>query len=104
MKNIILKQYDGWTKDVMNIEPISGRIKGFGAECITVNGHDPEALYQASTIHPDGKPLVVLCYTNTTQGIPELDYRKPHLHFVRLKPFEIDQFKNILDQMKKGER
>ena len=98
------QQYDGWTKDVMNIEPISGRIKGFGAECITVNGHDPEALYQASTIHPDGKPLVVLCYTNTTQGIPELDYRKPHLHFVRLKPFEIDQFKNILDQMKKGER
>ena len=98
------QQYDGWTKDVMNIEPISGRIKGFGAECITVNGHDPEALYQASIIHPDGKPLVVLCYTNTTQGIPELDYRKPHLHFVRLKPFEIDQFKNILDQMKKGER
>lgn len=98
------QQYDGWTKDVMNIEPITGRIKGFGAECVTVNGHDPESLYRASLTKTDGKPLVVLCYTNTTQEIPELDARKPHLHFVRLKDYEIDKFKTILAQMEKGER
>lgn len=98
------QQYDGWTKDVMNIEPISGRVKGFGAECITVNGHDPQALYEASQIKTGGRPLIVLCYTNTTQGIPELDYRKPHLHFVRPKEGENEMLQKVLDEMKKGER
>lgn len=98
------QQYDGWTKDIMNIEPITGRVKGFGAECITVDGHDPKAIYKATLTETNGKPLVVLCYTNTAQGLPELDSRKPHLHFVRFKPHEVDTFKEILENMKKGVR
>lgn len=98
------QQYDGWTKEVMNIEPISSRITGFGAACITVNGHNPQELYEASTYDHTGKPLVVLCYTNSSQGIPELDYRKPHLHFVRLREHELELFRAIHQQMKRGER
>lgn len=98
------QQYDGWTKDIMNIEPIAGRMKGFGAECVTVDGHDPESIYKASLTKTKGKPLVILCYTNTAQGIEELDSRKPHLHFVRFKKHEVDSFKEILENMKKGVR
>ena len=98
------QQYDGWTKDVMNIEPITDRLEAFGAHCVTVNGHDVKALYEASKIDTNGKPLVVLCYTDTTKGLEELDYRKPHLHFVRFKEHEVDKFKNILADMKEGVR
>ena len=82
------QQYDGWTKDVMNIEPINSRIEGFGGTCVTVNGHNVEELVKASQTPTEGKPLFILCYTNTTQGLPELDYRKPHLHFVRFRDHE----------------
>ena len=98
------QQYDGWTKDVMNIEPINSRLEAFGAACVTVDGHDVSQIVEAVKTDTGGKPLFVLCYTNTTEGLPELDYRKPHLHFVRFKDNEVKNFETILDQMKKGER
>lgn len=92
------QQVDGWTKDVMNIEPITGRLEGFGAVAVTVDGHDVVALEQAirNTDHA-GKPLFVLAYTDTARGIPLLDARKPNLHFVRFKdPAEIAEFQALL--------
>ncbi len=97
-------QYDGRTKDVMNIEPIDARIEGFGATCVKVDGHNTEELIKASFTPTEGQPLFVLCYTNPSQGIPELDYRKPKLHFVRFRDHELDTFKGILEDMKKGVR
>ncbi|MCG8511806.1 MAG: thiamine pyrophosphate-dependent enzyme, partial [Rhodospirillales bacterium] len=87
-------QYDGYTKDVMNIEPISSRVEAFGGIAMTVDGHDVEAIDRAinQTEH-SGKPLFVLCYSNSTQGVPLLDERKPNLHFVRFKDqAEMDRF------------
>ncbi|MBS4208831.1 1-deoxy-D-xylulose-5-phosphate synthase N-terminal domain-containing protein [Bacillus sp. FJAT-50079] len=98
------QQYDGWTKDVMNIEPINSRIEAFGGTCVTVDGHNIEELVKASQTPTEGKPLFVLCYTNSAQGLPELDYRKPNLHFVRFRDHEVEQFKGILEDMKKGVR
>lgn len=98
------QQYDGWTKDVMNIEPINSRIEAFGGTCVTVDGHNIQEVIKASQIATDGKPLFVLCYTNSAQSLPELDYRKPNLHFVRLRDNEVDNFKSILEDMKKGVR
>lgn len=79
------QQVDGWTKDVMNIEPIDKKLEAFGARVVKVNGHDIEELKEAAEYKNDGKPLFVLCYTNTSQGLPLLDKRKPHLHYVRFK-------------------
>ena len=93
------QQVDGWTKDVMNIEPITGRLEGFGAAAVTVNGHDVEALERAMNgPRHDGKPLFVLGYTDTARGLPQLDARKPNLHFVRFKDAaEIAEFEALLD-------
>ena len=46
----------------------------------------------------DGKPLFVLGYTDTARGLPQLDARKPNLHFVRFKDAaEIAEFEALLD-------
>lgn len=93
------QQVDGATKDTMNIEPIDKRFEAFGAEVVTVNGHEPEELCNALKYKKEGKALVVLCYTNTCQGIKELEYRKPHLHYVRLKDEEMDIFRKRYEKM-----
>lgn len=80
------QQVDGWTKDVMNVEPIDSRFKAFGWDVAVVDAHDPAAIANAvETKKHDGRPLVVLCYSDTTRGVPYLDYRKPLLHYVRPK-------------------
>ena len=94
------QQVDGWTKDVMNIEPISSRLEAFGASAVTVNGHSVDELAAAATAGEAGKPHFVLAYTNTSQGVPLLDERKPKLHFVRFKDDEeIARFKAFLTEM-----
>ena len=79
------QQVDGYTKDVMNIEPISDRIEGFGARAIKIDGHDVEELDAAVNSAPDGRPLFVLAYTDSARGMPILEARKPLLHYVRAR-------------------
>jgi transketolase len=81
-------QVDGLTKDVMNIEPIDARLRAFGASVTVVDGHDVDALANAMNDQVEGKPHFVLAYTNSSQGLPLLDERKPKLHFVRFKDDE----------------
>lgn len=85
------QQVDGPTQEVMNIEPLSDRLAGFGAHVEVVDGHDIEALYNASQVDHPGKPLFILCYTDTAKGVPGLEKRKPYLHFVRFKNKEEKQ-------------
>lgn len=89
------QQVDGYTKDVMNIEPIADRIEAFGGQAITVDGHDPDALAQAADHTGQGRPVVVLAYTNSSQGLPMLEERKPNLHFVR---FRNDEERRVAEQ------
>ncbi len=85
------QQVEGWTKDVMNIEPMVDRMKAFGWEAITVDGHDINALIQAAqTPHP-GKPLMVLCHTSPSRGIPLLDKMMPK-HFISIPAAEREDF------------
>jgi len=77
-------QCDGATADTMNIEPINSRVEAFGGTAAVVDGHDVGAIDRAiNTTEHAGKPLFVLCYTNSAQGVPQLESRKPYLHFVR---------------------
>lgn len=79
-------QYDGATSEVMNIEPIESRITGFGGVAVSVDGHDVEAIDRAIQQTPhEGRPLVILCYTDSAREMPMLAARKPKLHFVRFR-------------------
>ncbi len=92
------QQLEGWTKDVMNIEPLEDRFRSFGWEVRRVDGHSIDALeHAAQTPHP-GKPLVILCDTNPAQGIPLLDSIVPK-HFVRIPADKRAEFEAFCEQM-----
>ncbi len=79
------QQCDGLMTDVMNIEPLSARLEGFGARVATVNGHDFDALAAPAAWARDGRPLFILAYTNPCQDIPLMETRRPKLHYVRFR-------------------
>ncbi len=97
------QQCDGRMKDVMNIEPLQGRLAAFGARALRVDGHDVEALAAPARLAPDGRSLVVLAYTNPCQGIDVLEERRPRLHYVRFKSDpERARYKSVLAQMREN--
>jgi transketolase len=66
-------QIDGWVKDVMNVEPLEERYRGFGWEVTEADGHDikqvVEALQKAKNTPTAGKPTVVICNTVKGKGV-----------------------------------
>lgn len=98
--DVNLQQCDGAMSDVMNIEPLESRVAAFGARVVKADGHDVEALAAAAELEPDGRPLVVLAYTNPAQGIPILEERRPKLHYVRFKSEdERNRYRAVLAEM-----
>ncbi|TVQ38547.1 MAG: transketolase [Spirochaetaceae bacterium] len=96
------QQVDGLTRDVMNIEPLADRFAAFGAAVVTADGHDIEALESAARSGHTGRPLVILCYTNSAQGVELLEERKPNLHFVRFRnQDEINRYRGYLREMQR---
>ncbi|MCL4458857.1 MAG: transketolase [Chloroflexi bacterium] len=82
------QQCDGKMEDVMRIEPLRSRAEAFGARVFQVDGHDVNALAAPAEMPTDGRPLVILAYTNPCQGIGLLEARRPRLHYVRFKDEE----------------
>jgi transketolase len=92
------QQIEGALKDVMNIEPLEKRFESFGCKAIRIDGHDIDALENASKIKHEGKPLFVICMTNSAEGIPMLKRRKPSMHFVRFSGNELEEAKDTYNQ------
>ncbi len=76
-------QCDGRMSGVMNIEPLDKRLRAFGCRAVRVNGHDIDAITKAGSLKPDGRPIVVLAYTDACRGIKALKSRMPKMHYVR---------------------
>jgi len=94
---------DGKMDTVMNIDPLQKRLEAFGARAFKVDGHHVETLAAPAELDPDGRPVVVLAYTNPCQGIHLLEERRPRLHYVRFKSEEErDRYKLILAQMQEN--
>jgi len=79
------QQCDGAMESVMPIEPLKARLEAFGARVFQVDGHDPEALAAPAALEPDGRPLVVLAYTDPCRGLDLLRRNAPKLHYLRFK-------------------
>jgi len=64
-------QIDGWTKDVMNIEPLADKYRAFGWHVIEINGHDirliADAFEEAKSVK--GKPTVIIADTIKGKGV-----------------------------------
>ena len=94
------QQCDGKMDTVMNIEPLQQKLEAFGARVVRVDAHDIDALAAPADLVPDGRPLVVLAYSNPCQGFPILEARRPKLHYIRFNDTsEKLQFQALLNQM-----
>ncbi len=94
-------QCDGPMVDVMNIEPLDKRLEGFNLRVFRVDGHDIEVLASLGRLRSEGRPTVILCDTNTCQGLPILKQRAPKFHYVRFtKEEEREAYRGALEQMK----
>lgn len=93
------QQVDGATKDVMDIEPLNKKFEAFGAKVVVIDGHNIDELCQVEKHFEEGKLLVVLCYTNSCQGLELLESRKPKLHYVRFTAEELPKYKELYEKM-----
>src|SRR5262249_48721075 len=64
-------QIDGWVKDVMNVEPLEDKYRGFGWEVIRTDGHDMAKIIEAfeKAKQVTGKPVVILADTVKGKGV-----------------------------------
>lgn len=64
-------QIDGFTRDIMNYEPLEKKYRSFGWHVITVDGHDIEALIKAfnRAKKVKGKPTVIIADTIKGKGV-----------------------------------
>lgn len=81
-------QCDGDMESVMGIEPFDQRVASFGARTFKIDGHDCEALDAPAQLESDGRPVVVLCYTNPCKDAPLLEERAPKFHYLRFTSTE----------------
>lgn len=94
-------QCDGPMDRVMSIEPLKSRIEAFGWEVAQVDGHDTDAIFAASKTETN-KPLMILCYTDGTRGLPLLKNRYPVLHYLRFTSEEEKaQYEKAYEEMSK---
>jgi transketolase len=91
-------QIDGFTEDVMPLEPLRQRYESFGWYVIDVDGHNIEAIIdacqQAEAVFE--KPVLVICHTIPGKGVDfmERDYR---WHGRAPKP---DEAKKAIDEIR----
>lgn len=64
-------QIDGWTEDIMPLEPLADKYRAFNWHVIEVDGHNIEAVMdafkQAEAVHQ--KPTMILAYTVPGKGV-----------------------------------
>lgn len=95
------QQCEGQTKKILNLEwkNYEARFKAFGAETVVVDGHDIDALTAAVDTPHHGKPLAVLCRTDSATGIPMLERKRANLHFVSFGKDELAEIEAFYAQM-----
>lgn len=78
------QQVDGRTDDVLDNGSLVAKFASFGADAVTIDGHDPARFLEVANAAREGRPLVVLAETDPARGLPALRERAPKLHFVRV--------------------
>lgn len=70
-------QIDGFTREVMNIDPLAGKWRAFGWNAIDVDGHDIQELINAfeEAARFKGKPTVILARTVKGKGVSFMEHK-----------------------------
>ena len=71
-------QIDGFTRDVMPLEPLQEKFEAFNWHVVNTDGHDIQEIYQSfGEAQSANQPTVVIAHTIPGKGVPqfERDYR-----------------------------
>jgi transketolase len=87
-RNVI--QIDGYTEDVMPLEPLADKYRAFNWNVLEVNGHDVRALVAAFTEAKATweKPTVIIAHTIPGRGVDFME-NKYEWHSKVMKPEEV---------------
>lgn len=70
-------QIDGFTEDIMPLEPLADKWRAFNWHVIEINGHSFEeindAVQQAKAVF--GRPTVIIAHTIPGKGVPEFEWK-----------------------------
>ncbi|ADG80522.1 Transketolase domain protein OS=Tsukamurella paurometabola (strain ATCC 8368 / DSM / CCUG 35730/ CIP 100753 / JCM 10117 / KCTC 9821 / NBRC 16120 / NCIMB 702349 / NCTC 13040) OX=521096 GN=Tpau_3950 PE=4 SV=1 [Tsukamurella paurometabola] len=94
---------DGFTDDVMSVEPIEDRFAAFGWQAHRVDGHDVGALldlFDALPDDPDGPPQVIVADTVKGRGVKLMEYN-PDWHVGNLVGTDYD---DVIAELQAGLR
>jgi transketolase len=85
-------QLDGFVKDIMELEPLTGKWKAFGWQAVELDGHDIAALQKAfaEAAAAKGKPTVLIAHTVKGKGVSFME-NNPKFHGVAPTPAEVEQ-------------
>lgn len=62
-------QIDGPVKEVMNIAPLEDKLKSFGLQTVSIDGHNFEQILRALNTRPKGRPLGIVAHTVKGKGV-----------------------------------
>ena len=93
------QQCDGCLDEIETADPLTNRIRAFGASAVEVNGHELNGLDEAMTMDT-GKPHFVIARTDPVRGLPLFGERAPLLHYLRFtSPEERAQYQSVYEEM-----
>ena len=90
----------GWTKEVLNIEPIDKRVKMYNWKVQRVDGHNIQEIIKASKNLSNKKPNMIVCDTIKGKGISFAE-NKLGWHYWNLNP---ERYLQALKELKENER
>lgn len=70
-------QIDGYTEQVMKLEPLRDKLESFNWYVIEVNGHNIEEIISACQMAKSiyERPTVIIAHTIPGKGVPEMEYK-----------------------------
>lgn len=92
---------DGFTRDVMTVEPIADRFESFGWQTHRIDGHDLPAILEAFSGLPDvdeGPPQCIIADTIKGRGVRRMEL-SPDWHVGNLVGVDYD---DVIDELNQG--
>jgi transketolase len=87
------QQLDGFTKDILDVEPLAKKFEAFNWHAVTIDGHDLNAVIPAletARSTSNGRPTAIVANTIKGKGVSFME-NDPHWHGVAPKPDEVER-------------
>jgi transketolase len=90
-------QVDGFTRDILKVDPLDSKFEAFGWDVQAVNGHDPIAILNAinKSVGVTDKPHAIVLDTIKGKGVPGFE-GTDHAHYFSLDDALFEKAKESL--------